>query len=371
MNPWAGIGGPLALKGSDHLPAALRDEQVAAVHAGRSHAQQRLRQVVQGLSDAGLLAAFEVLLAPAVMGTAVVGDLLPQARRLDLPLATPTGPDDTARVARALQAAGAELLLFAGGDGTARVLCDEVGQTLPVLGVPSGVKMHSGVFAINPASAVTLLTQLAAGQAVVLDTVEVRDIDERDLAQGRLRARTYGHLRVPVSLQHVQQVKCGGPPVEALALADLAAGVVEDLVPGRSYVFGPGHTVAAVATALGVPNTLLGFDWVRDGRLLAADLTAAALLDAAREDPDLHLVLAPTGGQGSLIGRGNQQLSPALLRQLGRSRVLVLASPNKLEALAGRPLRLDTGDADLDRAWSGRWPVITGYQQSMWYPVQG
>lgn len=371
VNPWAGLGGPLALKGSDHLPAALRQQQAAAVQAGRSHAQQRLRRVIEGLLAAEAAAALSWVLAPGAMAAAVVGDLLPQATRLDLVLTEPTTAEDTARVARALQAAGVELLLFAGGDGTARVLCDALGERLPVLGVPSGVKMHSGVFAINPAAAVELLALLARDRAVALETAEVRDIDEADLAGGRLRARTYGHVRVPVSLQHVQQVKCGGVPVEGVELAEVAAAVVEALVPGRTYAFGPGHTVAAVMDALGLENTLLGFDLVRDGRLLAADVTGADLLAAADADAELQLVIAPTGGQGSLIGRGNQQLSPALLRRLGRNRVLVLATPTKLQALGGRPLRLDSGDAALDRDWSVRWCVLTGYQQTLWYPVQG
>ncbi len=374
INPHAGAGGPAALKGSDELPPALLAELQEQARAGLAPAQQRVLAMLRALAaDAGAMARLRLLTLPGPLGEITLKQALPEAEVEVLPLAVaePSTAADTRAGALALRDAGVDILLFAGGDGTARDVCAAVGLTLPVLGIPAGVKMHSGVFAINPQAAAALLAELLAGHWVTLDVAEVRDIDEQGVRAGRVRATHYGEMRVPVEARYLQQVKCSGREVEELAVAEIAAGLVEELLPGRTYAFGPGTTVAAVMQALELPNTLLGFDLVRDGHLLRADADAAALLSAMEADGGLTVVITPTGGQGSLIGRGNQQLSPALLHRLGREQVRVLATHAKLEELGSRPLRLDTGDASLDTAWSGLWPVTTGYQQQVLYAVQG
>lgn len=372
INPYAGAGGPAALKGSDELPPALRESLQTLALRGESPAQQRVGAVWQALREAAAdeVARLRVVSVPGVLGEVVLQQLGQPAEILPLTLNEPSTAADTRAAALALLAAGVDILLFAGGDGTARDICAAVGLTVPVLGIPAGVKMHSGVFAINPQAAAALLAELLAGHWVTLDVAEVRDIDEQEVRAGRVRARHYGEMRVPVEARYLQQVKCSGREVEELVVAEIAAGLVEELVPGQTYAFGPGTTLAAVMQALDLPNTLLGFDLVRDGELLQADVDAAGLL-AAAEAGGLTVVITPTGGQGSLIGRGNQQLSPALLRRLGRDAIRVLATHDKLEALDSRPLRLDTGDAGLDREWSGLWSITTGYQQQVLYAVKG
>ncbi len=372
INPYAGAGGPAALKGSDELPPELRESLQIQALRGDCRAQQRVVAVWEALrrTAADNLARLRVVSVAGELGEVVLQQLGQPAEILPLTAARPSTAADTQAAARALQAAGIDILLFAGGDGTARDICAAVGLTVPVLGIPAGVKMHSGVFAINPQAAAALLAELLAGHWVTLDVAEVRDIDEQEVRAGRVRARHYGEMRVPVEARYLQQVKCSGREVEALVVADMAAGFVEAMVPGRTYAFGPGTTVAAVMQALGLPNTLLGFDLVRDGELLQADADAVGLLAAAHAE-GLTVVITPTGGQGSLIGRGNQQLSPALLRHLGREALCVLATQGKLEALDSRPLRLDTGDAELDREWSGLWSITTGYQQQVLYAVKG
>lgn len=364
INPYAGLGGPLALKGSDHVSDELRQAALSQVQDGQSRAQQRC---------ATFLAATEGLPLHWVTVSGAMGqDSLTgsNADILDFQASTPSTAEDTQRAAALLLQAGLDLLIFVGGDGTARDVCSVIAAQLPVLGVPAGVKMHSGVFAINPQSAADLLRSLCAGELVATELAEVRDIDESALAGGRVRARHFGDMRVPVSDSHVQQVKCSGREDEGLVQAEIAAGIVEMMQPGHYYALGAGTTVAAVMAALQLPNTLLGFDIVCDGQCVASDVSATGLEQWAAE-VELTVIITPTGGQGSLIGRGNQQLSPALLQRLGRDRIWVLATRSKLGALAGRPLRLDTGDAGLDRAWSGWWPVHSGYQQQLLYAVQG
>lgn len=372
VNPYAGAGGPLALKGSDELPAALREQLQAQAAAGLAPAQQRVLDMLSALQrgEACSRRPLHWLTVAGAMGEHVLRQANIAAEVLPLSLPEHTLADDSRRAARALQAAGVDLLLFAGGDGTARDVCAAIGLQVPVLGIPAGVKMHSGVFAINPQAAAAVLQLLRDGQWVSVEVAEVRDIDESGLQQGRVRARHYGEMRVPVEPRYLQQVKCSGREVEELVVAEIVADVLERLQPGVRYALGPGTTTAAVLAALGLPATLMGVDVIADGRLLAADASADTLRTLADEG-EMQVLLSPTGGQGSLIGRGNQQLRPDLLRRIGRAGVQVLATHAKLDELAGRPLRLDTGDAALDAEWSGWWDVVTGYQQRVLYAVSG
>lgn len=366
INPYAGLGGPLALKGSDHVSNDLREAALILVVQGKSRAQQRCATFLaatQGLS-------LHWVTVSGAMGQGSLIGSQASVEVLDFAASTPSTAEDTQRAAALLLQAGLDLLIFVGGDGTARDVFTVIDTQLPVLGMPAGVKMHSGVFAINPQTAADLLRSLCAGELVAMELAEVRDIDEQALAGGRVRARHFGDMRVPVSDSHVQQVKCSGREDEGLVQAEIAAGIVEMMQPGHHYALGAGTTVAAVMAGLQLPNTLLGFDIVCDGRCVATDVSAAELEHWAKQT-ELTVIITPTGGQGSLIGRGNQQLSPALLHRLGRDQIWVLATRSKLAALAGRPLRLDTGDVDLDRSWSGWWPVYSGYQQQLLYAVQG
>lgn len=362
INPYAGLGGPLALKGSDHVSEELRHAASLLVQHGQSRAQQRCATFVAATQDLPL----HWLTVAGAMGLTSPASV----EILDFQASTPSTAEDTQRAAELLLKVGLDILIFVGGDGTARDICSVIGDRLPVLGVPAGVKMHSGVFAINPQSAADVLRSLCAGELVAMELAEVRDIDEQALAGGRVRARHFGDMRVPVSDSYVQQVKCSGREDDGLVQAEIAAGIVEMMQPGQHYALGAGTTVAAVMAALQLPNSLLGFDIVCDGRCLANDVSAIELEQWAAAS-GLTVIITPTGGQGSLIGRGNQQLSPALLHRLGRERIWVLATRSKLSALAGRPLRLDTGDAELDRSWSGWWSVHSGYQQQLLYAVRG
>jgi len=281
---------------------------------------------------------------------------------------TPAGPTtagDTIEAVHRLERSGIDLLVFAGGDGTARNVC-EAGPAVPVLGVPAGVKMHSGVFAINPQSAAELLLKLLGAGGVAVETVEVRDLDEDALRQGQVRPRFYGELRTPFDTRLVQQMKCASPDSDALDQDEIAAGVVAAMDPDTVYLLCPGTTTSAVMEKLGFHHTLLGIDAIANGELLARDLDSEGIVRLI-QGRKVEVLLTATGGQGMLLGRGNQQLGPVLLRQIGRGSLRVLMTPHKLRSLEGRPLRLDTGDESLDREWQGVIEVRTGYDARQLY----
>src|SRR3954447_10413744 len=351
VNPVAGVGGRLALKGSDDR----RLVDAALARGSESPAPARAR-----LALAALPADAEVLAAGGAMGAEVAGTAV---------TATPerTTGADTRAAAVALVAAGVELLLFAGGDGTAVDVLQAVGDRVPVIGIPAGVKMHSAVFGVTPRRAGELAAAFLAGRVRGDAPAEVMDVDEADLRDGVISPRLHGFLRVPVAPGLVQGGKARSAPAEAAAQASAAAHVAEFVLGDGPALIGPGTTTRAVMTALGLPKSVLGVDVVRDGRLVAADADEDALLAVA--SPDALLVLTPVGGQGFLLGRGNQQLSARVLRAVGPDRLRIVATEAKLAALGGQPLYVDTGDAELDAALSGYRRVITGYRHETVYRV--
>lgn len=360
VNPLAGVGGSVALKGSDGADTVRQALALGAVPRAGERARQAL-EVLAGL-------AFECYTYPAEMGeqAALAAGIHP--RVLGQIETGNTSAADTRRAVVDLAAAGVDLIMFAGGDGTARDLYSAIDAQVPVLGIPAGVKIHSGVYAITPGAAGQIVAMLIAGELVSLREQEVRDIDEQAFRQGQVRAQYYGELLVPEEGRFVQQTKSGGREVEALVLDDIAADIIESMDSGVCYVMGSGTTVAAVMEQLGLVNTLLGVDLVRDGRLLGSDLSAAQLLALIGEQP-FRILVTVIGGQGHIIGRGNQQLSLELLRRAGRNNLLVIATKTKLKQLQGRPLVIDSGDPALDREWSGLIRVVTGYHDAVLYPV--
>lgn len=357
VNPLAGLGGALALKGSDGVAAE------ALARGAQPQAEARARAVLEMLADQR--ERILVVTAAGAMGADIAAGLGFATEIVHRP-GIFTSARDTEATARALLEARVDLLLFAGGDGTARDIERSIGLALPVLGVPAGVKMHSGVFAVNPRAAAEVLRLLLAGELVLVDTAEVRDIDEAALREGRVAARYFGEMKVPAEGRYLQQVKCSGREVEALVLREIAAEVVEGLEPGVSYFIGPGTTTAAVMEALGLPHTLLGVDVVRDGKLLASDANAATLERFAATG-SCRLILTATGGQGMLLGRGNQQITPAVLRAVGRDGLVVIATHEKLKALQGRPLLMDIPDEALAEVFAGFIEVVSGYRHRVLY----
>lgn len=359
VNPLAGLGGTVAFKGSD----GMADQALARGAVPR--AGERARATLEVLLP--WRDRLVVLTAGGAMGADLAQSLGFAVEVVHTPAASSTAAD-TRVTAAALRARRVDLLLFAGGDGTARDICAEVGLDLPVLGLPAGVKMHSGVFAVTPRAAAEVVRLMVEGGLVLVDTAEVRDLDEVALREGRVAARWHGEMKVPAEGRYLQQVKCNGREVEALVLQEIAAEVVELMqeTPGLTWLVGAGTTTAAVMAALGLPHTLLGVDVVRDGVLVAADADAATLGRLARSG-ECRLVLTATGGQGMLLGRGNQQLTPAVLRAVGRHGLVVVATNEKLTALAGRPLLMDLPDEALAQAFEGFVDVITGYRSRMLY----
>jgi predicted polyphosphate/ATP-dependent NAD kinase len=364
INPLAGLGGSLGLKGSDG--PEMRERYITLDEEQRQRGEQRVIRALNILAPE----------ADKVRLSTWAGDMGENAlSKLDLPCQVYgerkegiSASADTAQAARTMKDAGVDVLLFAGGDGTARDIFDAIGNSVPVLGIPAGVKMHSGVFAVSPEAAGELLLELVRGGLVGVTLREVRDIDEEAFREDRVNSRYYGELAVPGEGRFLQHTKVGGRESEELVAAEIAAYYVEQMSPDTTYLIGPGSTTAAIMEELGLPNTLLGVDVVRDSQLLLADADESALSQAVAEARgDAALVVTAIGGQGYVFGRGNQQFSPAVIRAVGTENIVVVAAKSKITALQGRPLLVDTNDPELDRELSGYRKILTGYDDHILY----
>lgn len=354
VNPVAGIGGRVGLKGSDGAEIQQKALELGAV-------PQSLNRAIQALERLKALDEFEIVAYPGEMGAGavkacgfeptVIGSITPGH----------TTPQDTQNAAREMLERGVELLLFAGGDGTARDIYEAIGTDLPALGIPAGVKIHSAVYATNPRSAGDLAVLYLRGKTSNLREVEVMDIDEGAFRQGIVSARLYGYLKIPFRTSLVQNLKVASTGEEA-SLAAIARDVVKNMEPDQVYIIGPGTTTRAITDALGLDRTLLGVDVVLNWELIAADVNESQLLELL-EARQAEIIVTPIGGQGCIFGRGNQQISPRVIKKVGRDNIVVVSTPAKLYALDRRPLWVDTGDRAVDKMLSGYMRVVTGYNE--------
>jgi len=361
VNPVAGLGGSVALKGSDGEDTAAKAIALGAEPKSNSRTKAALEVLVPHQSNITIYTVNDEMGEQTAKALGFNTQVVYQSN-------SPTTSDDTEAAARLLQLQGVDLILFAGGDGTARNICHAVEDSVPVLGIPAGCKIHSGVYAITPKAAGRVVEMLVKGELVTLSDADVMDIDEVAFRQGTVKAKRYGEMQVPSEVRYVQAVKNGGKETDELVLADIAAYVVSEMDADILYVMGSGSTVGAVMEEMGLENTLLGVDLVENQALVEQDLTAQQLLELTKER-ETKLVITLIGGQGHIFGRGNQQLSPALIKAIGRDNIIVVATKTKLQALNGRPLICDTGDSKLDDELSGYIRVTSGFNDHIMYAV--
>ncbi|MFW5935007.1 MAG: ATP-NAD kinase family protein [Halolamina sp.] len=338
LNPIAGMGGRVGLKGTDGKVAEARAR--GAEPRAPQRAQRALAELRERLPDAEVSTWGEPMGEEAVRAVGYEPDVLGQ------PGGDETGSGDTREAVEAFVDAGVDLVLFVGGDGTAADVAETLeGTDTPMLGVPAGVKVYSSVFAVSPEDAAYIVASYDR-----TERREVMDIDEDEYREGEVNPELRAVARVPVGEQMQSSKQLGGGTVEALA-----EGVAEDIraAPLRTYVLGPGSTVGSIKDELGFEGSPIGVDVWRDGEVVARDATEQEILDALGEEN--VIVVSPIGGQGFVFGRGNPQLSPDVIR---RCDVTIVASRAKLDGVS--VLRADTDDPDLDEELRGWWKVRVG-----------
>lgn len=363
INPYAGIGGAVGLKGSDG--AAVVAEAFA--RGAEQKAVLRAKYALECLKPHINQCHFYT--CPGDMGEHLLAELGFNFTLLDFTPASPSIAADTKKAAELMTLHSPDVLVFAGGDGTARDICDIVGEDIPVLGIPAGVKIHSGVYGVTPAASGEVLLKILSGGLVDIRDAEVRDLDEDAFRKNIVRAKHYGDMRVPQVGHFVQAVKQGGIESEELVLADIAAYIVRDMEDDVLYLIGSGKTTQAVMDELGLASTLLGVDAILNREVISSDMTESEIWQLIQSHDRVVPIVSIMGGQGHVFGRGNQQFSPRILRKLGKPAFVLISMKSKIIGLEGRPLIIDSGDPLLDKEWGGTIEVVTGYDDRIVYAI--
>jgi len=362
VNPIAGMGGRVGLKGTDGREILEKAIALGAQPWAKERARKALKPLLR-LKD-----EIELVTYPTLMGEDIARDCGFVPNVIEADLGNITTEKDTKRAAKAMLEKKVDLLLFAGGDGTARDICSAVGTSLICLGIPAGVKIHSGVFASHPVRAGELASLYLQKSVQRTVEAEVMDVDEEELRREIISARLYGYLRIPHVERFLQRTKAGSTGNEKYNQEAIAAEVVEDMSDEFYYLVGPGTTTGAIMQRLGLDHSLLGLDIVWKDNLLDKDLNETQILEKIRGKPT-KLILTPIGGQGFLLGRGNQQISPEVIKQIGKDNIIVIATKQKIHSLNGRSLLVDTGDSALDQTLSCHYRIITGFREAIIYKV--
>ena len=352
VNPDAGLGGRLGFKGSDGRAKEAR-EAGAVDRAG-----PRMQQCISTFKELLASSLNRMAVSPTIVAWSgrMGGDWLDGfefEQRNESP--TESTAQDTSHLVQDLLKAEVDVILYAGGDGTTRDIVNALeGNETPLIGVPGGVKMHSGCFATTPKASAEVLLAFLQGDLMVAIT-EVMDLDEEIYQKGEWKVRMYGEAWTPSSPRFMQGAK---EQVERASESDTIEGLANhignliDEDPELMIIWGSGGTLRRMGEHLNVELTLLGIDIQHKGTI-HSDLNEQQLLSHLHgyEGPRL-LLLSPMGGQGFLIGRGNLQLSPDVLRAIGFESILGVATPSKLLGLSS--VRIDTGDPSLDEEYQQR-----------------
>ncbi len=299
------------------------------------------------------LSDVDVVSPPGAMGS----DIL---KRLDiphgiLPMKLSGSRIDTVDAASSM--GDVDLLLFCGGDGTARDILDGRSD-LTVLGVPAGVKMHSGVFASTPEAAGDMLQAFLEGRTES-DAVEVMDIDEDAFRKGMLKVELHGYMRSLTDSSFMPGSKGPSDGSDRDQREEIGEGVAASMRAGAMYLIGPGATAKSCMDVLNLKHSILGVDAVMDRQLVATDLSSEGIMKILETTEEASIVIGVIGGQGFMLGRGNQQFTPEVLKRVGTNNIIVLCTPSKLSRL--KVLRVDSGDPSLDDELRGMRRAVIGY----------
>ncbi|MGD6809785.1 MAG: ATP-NAD kinase family protein [Candidatus Bathyarchaeia archaeon] len=358
VNPIAGMGGAVGLKGTDGKAILDKAIQLGAEPIATLRAEDFLNEL------APLKHFIHLLVGAGEMGETeaqkqgytytVVGEKRQQ-----------TSSEDTKAIAQGMVDAKADLLVFCGGDGTTRDILKAVETKLPVLGVPTGVKMHSAIFAVNPRAAARVVFRFLNGE-LPLREAEVMDVDEQAFREGRLSAELYGYVLSPYEPRLIQVSKLASPMTEdeLRNQAAIAVYVIENMQPENLYIIGPGTTTRTISDLLDQKKTLLGVDLFVNRQIVEKDVNENQILQALQNSmsKQAKIIVTLIGGQGFIFGRGNQQISSKVIRQVGLDNIIVVATEGKVRNL--KSLKVDTGDPTLDAELRARrFMVLVDYSR--------
>ena len=362
VNPIAGMGGSTGLKGTDGML------QEALKRGAKPNSPGRAVKALEILTE--IKSEFSILCGSGALGEdeALMAGLSPEIINIE----AQNNAQDTRNLCQEFLKNEVDAIIFAGGDGTARDILDIIHDQVVVVGIPAGVKIHSGIFSQKPEYAGQLLRKFILGELRGTRLAEVMDIDEALYRAGTVSSKLYGYMKVPFDNKLLQGKKSGSLPSEAANQQSMAWDITDYMEQDVIYLVGPGSTTSHIMKTLELPYTLIGIDAVLNKSLLAQDLSEQGILELMDKFPahKIKLILTPIGGQGIILGRGNQQISSKILMHIEKKSIIVMASKNKLAQLRGRAFILDTGDKATDEKFGGYMNVVTGYKEYVVYKAE-
>jgi predicted polyphosphate/ATP-dependent NAD kinase len=342
VNPVAGMGGAVGLKGTDGKAIVNQARSLGAKPIAPVRAKAFLSELKPVKSGVRLILGAGNMGEDEAKSTGFTYKVLGERKK-------ETSAEDTVAIAKKMVGVGVALIVFCGGDGTARDILNAVGTAIPVLGVPTGVKMHSAVFAVNPQAAARVVMRFLY-ETLPLREAEVMDVDEKAFREGQVSAELYGYVLAPYEPHLIQANKVASPMTESELRNHAAIGVyiIENMKPDVLYIIGPGTTTRTIGDLLDAKKTLLGVDLFCNKKIVATDVNEKQILEEI-DGKTAQIIVTPIGGQGFIFGRGNQQISSEVIRRVGLDNIIVVATEGKLRSL--NSLRVDTGDPNLDAAF--------------------
>lgn len=368
VNPIAGMGGRVGLKGTDGV---LKEAvELGAKPVAQKKAEETLEEYLSRYSKKDEIRWF------TCSGDMGCNELKKAGiKKMEIvynPLGKDTTADDTKKACKKLLEKRVDLILFCGGDGTARDVFEIAGKKTPILGIPSGVKMHSGVFGINTNATAKMLHEFVNKRLTVGDA-EIMDLDEDLYRKGEWNIQLFGIAEGIVEPTYVQVGKTFYESVSDDEIKEeLTEHVMDEMEKYNDYLFlfGSGGTIDYITRKIGFDNTLLGIDAVYNKKLVGNDLNEEGILKLLKSYPKAKVILSPIGAQGFILGRGNLQLSPRVIKKIGIDNIIVVSTPSKL---ASTPvIRVDTGDKKLDHSFAENEfiMVVIGYRFSRVVKIQ-
>lgn len=355
VNPIAGMGGRVGLKGTDGEDVLKKAIELGAIQEAPEKAKRALEKLLD-IKD-----KFEILTSSGLMGEDECKELGLNYRVI-YNYNGKSSKEDSVKILELLLNENVDIILFVGGDGTARDVYSVIGDKIPVIGVPAGVKIHSPVYGNTPEQAGNLLHEVVYGIDLPLTEQDVIDIDEEAFRNDRVEVRLYGYLTVPFDKRYLQNKKSPTPQGDNEAQLSIACDVVDGMKDDVFYIIGSGTTPMYVMKELDLPYTVLGVDIVKNKKLIKKDCNEKDILEIIGDERAI-LVVTPMGGQGYLFGRGNQQLSPNVLRKIDKKDIIIIATNGKLDSISSGHLIAYTMDKEIDQKIKGYYRVKIGYDR--------
>ena len=355
VNPIAGMGGSVGLKGTDG------EIYIKALKMGARPITPK--RVIAFLSNIKSKKDIYFMVAPGKMGEDYVRNKGFKYKVIG-EIAEISTAKDTKSIAKLMIENEIDVIVFCGGDGTAIDIYDAIGLKVPVVAIPAGVKMFSSIFALNPRAAAEIIDKYLE-EDLETQEKEILDINEDSFRKGILDSKLYGYLKTP-KVKNLIQASKDSSKVGRTAQEnkyEIAQHIIEKIEADVLYLLGPGTTVKSITDELNLSKTLLGIDALYKNKIIAEDLNEKGILELIDKYKRVKIIVTPIGGQGFIFGRGNKQFTSNVLKKIGKENIIIIATEEKVKSL--KVLRIDSGDLEVDDLLKGFTKVIMGYKEEL------